>query len=267
MRGKIEDSGAIDITGKVVVVSIVLLLFVVVFVFFLHFYATWCWYRRLEWDNAPSATRRRRRFDFAAGHQEVALVSVLRGGLDPAVLKTIPILVFDAKQFGDGLECAVCLCDVSQGEKARILPKCNHGFHVDCIDMWFQSHSTCPLCRNPVSNQSLETATTAAVQDRAEDNSGVNLLSREAPNFPTNVLIWGNETQVSTFEQDGSNSNHQCNVVITEPSSSSADGVMDDEEEQKSSVPTRIRSIKRLLSKVNPSSSRNLDIEQGGRGG
>lgn len=32
----------------------------------------------------------------------------------------------------------------------RELPKCHHSFHIDCIDMWFHSHSTCPVCRAPV---------------------------------------------------------------------------------------------------------------------
>jgi hypothetical protein len=32
----------------------------------------------------------------------------------------------------------------------RLLPKCNHSFHINCIDMWFHSHSTCPICRSPV---------------------------------------------------------------------------------------------------------------------
>lgn len=32
----------------------------------------------------------------------------------------------------------------------RILPKCRHEFHAECIDMWFSSHSTCPLCRSTI---------------------------------------------------------------------------------------------------------------------
>lgn len=51
----------------------------------------------------------------------------------------------------DTLYCAVCLQEAINGERIRRLPKCNHCFHVQCIDAWFQSHSTCPLCRNDVS--------------------------------------------------------------------------------------------------------------------
>lgn len=44
--------------------------------------------------------------------------------------------------------CAICLADFSDGDKIRFLPKCNHRFHVVCIDKWLLSHSSCPTCRN-----------------------------------------------------------------------------------------------------------------------
>nr|AFK42834.1 unknown [Lotus japonicus] len=44
-------------------------------------------------------------------------------------------------------ECVICLSEFTDGEKVRVLPKCNHGFHVRCIDKWLSSHSSCPKCR------------------------------------------------------------------------------------------------------------------------
>ncbi|KAI3449013.1 hypothetical protein Pfo_005678 [Paulownia fortunei] len=43
--------------------------------------------------------------------------------------------------------CAICLNDIRGGDSYRKLPECGHCFHAQCIDAWFQSHSTCPLCR------------------------------------------------------------------------------------------------------------------------
>ncbi|XP_074568876.1 RING-H2 finger protein ATL2-like [Curcuma longa] len=76
--------------------------------------------------------------------------SVLPRGLDATVLRSIPVSVYRASDFGNGIECAVCICELTDGEAARILPKCGHGFHRGCIDKWFHSHSTCPLCRSPI---------------------------------------------------------------------------------------------------------------------
>ncbi|KAL4368141.1 hypothetical protein GQ457_05G019740 [Hibiscus cannabinus] len=47
--------------------------------------------------------------------------------------------------------CCVCLYEAEEGERLRRLPGCNHCFHVDCINAWFQYRPTCPLCRNVVS--------------------------------------------------------------------------------------------------------------------
>ena len=44
--------------------------------------------------------------------------------------------------------CAICLAEFADGEKIRVLPKCNHWFHVSCIDKWLLSHPSCPTCRN-----------------------------------------------------------------------------------------------------------------------
>ncbi|KAK3232188.1 hypothetical protein Dsin_004069 [Dipteronia sinensis] len=43
--------------------------------------------------------------------------------------------------------CSICLSEFNDGEAIRLLPECQHSFHVPCIDMWLVSHSSCPLCR------------------------------------------------------------------------------------------------------------------------
>uniref|UniRef100_A0A0D9WTM6 RING-type E3 ubiquitin transferase n=1 Tax=Leersia perrieri TaxID=77586 RepID=A0A0D9WTM6_9ORYZ len=72
-------------------------------------------------------------------------------GVDRAVVESLPVFRFGAlRGQKSGLECAVCLGQFEPTEALRLLPKCRHGFHVECVDTWLDAHSTCPLCRSRV---------------------------------------------------------------------------------------------------------------------
>ncbi|KAL8214496.1 hypothetical protein R6Q57_003945 [Mikania cordata] len=72
-------------------------------------------------------------------------------GVDDKTLQTIPIITYNKPLLTDDqTECAVCLGDVENGDRVRLLPNCNHLFHVKCIDEWFVGHASCPVCRVPV---------------------------------------------------------------------------------------------------------------------
>ncbi|KAJ4885367.1 RING-H2 finger protein ATL46 [Raphanus sativus] len=70
-------------------------------------------------------------------------------GLDQAFIDALP--VFHYKEMvgasKEPFDCAVCLCEFTEKDKLRLLPTCSHAFHLNCIDTWLQSNSTCPLCR------------------------------------------------------------------------------------------------------------------------
>ncbi|XP_078439437.1 RING-H2 finger protein ATL2-like [Wolffia australiana] len=135
------------LSGKVMLSAIVVLLAIVLIVLCLHLYARWFLLR--------SARRRRRR-----ERRRLVLAAAVQGGaargLDPAIIKSLPTFVFSAKESAesaesvDSAECAVCLCEFEPGEIGRVVPFCKHRFHVECIDLWFQGHATCPLCRAAV---------------------------------------------------------------------------------------------------------------------
>ncbi|XP_062202895.1 RING-H2 finger protein ATL74-like [Phragmites australis] len=77
-----------------------------------------------------------------------AAVPATDAGLKKRELRRIPVEVYEAKAGVPGTECAICLGEFASGEKVRVLPRCHHGFHVPCIDMWLAAHSSCPICRN-----------------------------------------------------------------------------------------------------------------------
>ncbi|KAI4339346.1 hypothetical protein MLD38_024299 [Melastoma candidum] len=74
-------------------------------------------------------------------------------GLDQAVIDSLPVFLFgeitksSSPPWKEQFDCAVCLCEFSHQDKLRLLPLCSHAFHVECIDSWLLSNSTCPLCR------------------------------------------------------------------------------------------------------------------------
>ncbi|XP_030924358.1 RING-H2 finger protein ATL64-like [Quercus lobata] len=90
--------------------------------------------------------------------EQEQLTNGLRGqstiGVDQKILDTIPILSYTTKKCElfrvDQTECAVCLGDLEDEDKVRLLPNCRHAFHVPCIDKWFLGHSSCPVCRSPI---------------------------------------------------------------------------------------------------------------------
>ncbi|KAL2464666.1 RING-H2 finger protein ATL79 [Forsythia ovata] len=51
------------------------------------------------------------------------------------------------KLAGAEAECTICLSEFADGEKIRVLEKCSHGFHLQCIQKWLAARTSCPTCR------------------------------------------------------------------------------------------------------------------------
>jgi len=72
-------------------------------------------------------------------------------GIERTVVESLPVFKFGSLTGQkNGLECAVCLNGFEDPEVLRLLPKCKHAFHMECVDMWLDEHSSCPLCRYKV---------------------------------------------------------------------------------------------------------------------
>ncbi|MCD7448005.1 hypothetical protein HAX54_036825 [Datura stramonium] len=80
--------------------------------------------------------------------EEEELSDIRTVGLQPSVISAITICKY---KIGEGLiegtDCSVCLSEFQEDETLRVLPKCNHAFHITCIDTWLRSHTNCPMCR------------------------------------------------------------------------------------------------------------------------
>ncbi|XP_039029187.1 E3 ubiquitin-protein ligase ATL6-like isoform X2 [Hibiscus syriacus] len=109
----------------------------------------------------------------------------MRGhGLEASVIETFPIMVYsevkDHKIGKGALECAVCLNEFEDDETLRLIPKCDHVFHPECIDAWLASHTTCPVCRanlipepsDPVSQLTASNNAVAELDLEAQNGGG-----------------------------------------------------------------------------------------------
>ncbi|URE13882.1 E3 ubiquitin-protein ligase [Musa troglodytarum] len=97
-----------------------------------------------------------------------------RRRVSPQLIETFPTLTHaKAKglEVGKGaLECAVCLSEFDDDDEVRLLPRCSHLFHTDCIDVWLASHVTCPVCRTNLSEPATEAGGTQPETATAPDH-------------------------------------------------------------------------------------------------
>lgn len=286
------------LSGKVMLSAIVVLLFAVLFILGLHVYARCCIIRHRRSQLRREASRRMRRRQSRlvfVGENSAVVEFVPPLGLDASALLSLPIFVFSAKSDEEKaeegtMECAVCLSEFREGEVGRKLPKCNHSFHVDCIDMWFLSHSTCPLCRagvhpQPPSEESHCLASTefASGPDVSSSSPPCDSCRVEQGNIfpdsssPTSSLSSSSSTSSSSSgsevphpscQQDSSPHRKKGGIRIEVPNRGEAP---EGEASSASTSGSRILSLKRILSrdrKFSPraypgGSPREVDLERG----
>ncbi|XP_074295550.1 RING-H2 finger protein ATL78-like [Silene latifolia] len=108
-------------------------------------------------------------------------------GIKKKALKTFAVVNYspDLKLPGLATECVICLSEFSLGDKVRLLPKCQHGFHVRCIDKWLNSHSSCPTCRHCL----IETCQKIVGCDQASSSQPGTLSQESQPTEATLVSI------------------------------------------------------------------------------
>ncbi|KAF7813864.1 putative lactoylglutathione lyase, chloroplastic [Senna tora] len=148
-------------------------------------YAKFCNTRAsVHWDpeSQPGILRTRSRFS----------------GIDKTVIESLPFFRFSSLRGSkEGLECSVCLSKFEDIEILRLLPKCKHAFHINCIDHWLEKHSSCPLCRHKV-NPEDQTIFTYSNSMRLLVNGGSELGEE------SNIELFVQREEEEEEEQNGS---------------------------------------------------------------
>ncbi|KAJ7533519.1 hypothetical protein O6H91_13G053300 [Diphasiastrum complanatum] len=124
-------------------------------------------------------------------------------GMDPTDVTMLPMFSFLSLRNRIGLECAVCLNKYEDNQLLRLLPSCEHAFHVDCIDKWLRSHPACPLCRHHVSAE--DATTVGAVlavrnsNDELSERSSSSRRSTAIGDLPLEIYVQAEEDTRNTL--------------------------------------------------------------------
>ncbi|XP_016446737.1 E3 ubiquitin-protein ligase ATL31-like [Nicotiana tabacum] len=123
-------------------------------------------------------------------------------GLDDLVIGTFPTFTYaEVKDhhIGKGaLECAVCLNEFEEDETLRLIPKCDHVFHPECIDAWLKSHVTCPVCRADLSTPQPDEPPVQAAEVPNPDQVGTENLQQ---NNEVSIQIESDENRMLQQEE------------------------------------------------------------------
>lgn len=109
------------------------------FILLLLFYLFYLRRRRVDWASLRMRSSMQNDADHASGVSEL--------GLKKEVREMLPIIVFKESFSVSDTQCSVCLADYQAEDRLQQIPACGHTFHMDCIDHWLATHTTCPLCR------------------------------------------------------------------------------------------------------------------------
>ncbi|KAL3845727.1 hypothetical protein ACJIZ3_003130 [Penstemon smallii] len=112
--------------------------FILLFLFYLFYLRR----RRVDWSSLRMRTANSVPLSESSND-----ISKCELGLKKEVREMLPIIVFRESFSVNDTQCSVCLGDYQAEDRLQQIPACGHTFHMDCIDLWLATHTTCPLCR------------------------------------------------------------------------------------------------------------------------
>jgi hypothetical protein len=80
--------------------------------------------------------------------------------LEPVVVRPTPSQIAAGTQIeivdAQDEVCTICQDNMECGSEARVIRACDHRFHIECIDTWFDRSVICPTCRHDIRIQQQE---------------------------------------------------------------------------------------------------------------
>ncbi|XP_074323350.1 RING-H2 finger protein ATL29-like [Apium graveolens] len=146
-------------------------------------------------------------------------------GLDATIINTFPTFTYSSvkeyRRAKYSLECAICLLEFEDEHVIRLVKICCHAFHQDCIDLWFEMHKTCPVCRRNLEllfgegtpactpscdeEDSRKDSVSISIEDDPEEKKGSNhgeKGARERKDFIARYNTTGHSIFTSIVEED-----------------------------------------------------------------
>ena len=191
------------------------------------------------------------------------VVSAAMGSIDEPVAEEDPTKTYSTMC----TTCSICIDEFEEGEMVRLLPRCNHAFHTECIIPWLtERQGCCPLCKVSVVEQPDE-------QQQQQEGDAGNDNGEGAVGVATNVddtVETGNNTDAGGPEVVPPPSSLSLSSPGCEDSSSAA--VAGDHESLASSQPAVQQPPRSLTSGVEEVSSsvkvqESVQVEDAEKGG
>lgn len=200
-----------------VVVTIIIIVFLLIGFFTLYFCK--CFFQKIL--NSRLGPRRSPNHSASADTNEAAPYP----GLDSTIVDTFPTFTYSSvkeyRRAKYSLECAICLLEFEDDHVIRLVKLCCHVFHQDCIDLWFDLHKTCPVCRRNLEvlfgegtpactpsrdeEDSRRDSVTITIEDDPEEKKGSNhgeKGSRDRNDFIARYNTTGHSIFTSIEEED-----------------------------------------------------------------
>jgi hypothetical protein len=124
--------------------------------------------------------------------------------------------------------CSICIDNFEDGEKIRLLPKCKHGFHTDCLMPWLtERQGCCPLCKRSVLGPDDEDSD---YEDENRDvETGVELVNQgqPVPNEEYTESRNGDETEEPVSSDETGTGMMESEIQIQPSSPSPSDDALE----------------------------------------